>query len=70
MPVMDGLEATRRIREFEQASHIRPVPVIALTGLVGRDIEQDSFASGVNVFLTRPVTVKKLMEALKSLGLG
>ncbi|EON98273.1 putative histidine kinase g7 protein [Phaeoacremonium minimum UCRPA7] len=70
MPVMDGLEATRRIREFERASQIRPVPVIALTGLVGRDIEQDSFASGVNVFLTRPVTVKKLMDALKSLGLG
>lgn len=69
MPIMDGLESTRRIREFERANQLRPSIVIALTGLSGADVQQDAFASGVDLFLTRPVVLKGLVDALKVTGL-
>ena len=31
MPVMDGLEATRAIRQWEAETHARPIPILALT---------------------------------------
>lgn len=69
MPVMDGLESSRRAREFERARQLRPCKIIALTGLSGTDVQQDAFASGVDVFLTRPVTLKSVVHTLEALGL-
>jgi CheY-like chemotaxis protein len=69
MPVMDGLESTRRIREFERDQGLKPAVVIALTGLIGQDVRQDAFSSGVDLFLTRPLVLKGLEEALTSTGL-
>ncbi|KAH8895377.1 hypothetical protein GQ53DRAFT_839022 [Thozetella sp. PMI_491] len=69
MPIMDGLESTRRIREFERAGKHQPSVVITLTGLDGADVQQDAFASGVDLFLTRPLTLQGLEEALVATGL-
>lgn len=69
MPVMDGLESARRIRQHERANRLQQTPIIALTGLAGAGIQQDAVASGVDMFLTRPVTLKRLVEALESVGL-
>ncbi|KAK3395293.1 hsp90-like protein [Podospora didyma] len=68
MPVMDGLESTRHIREFERDRKLKPTVVIALTGLSGADIQQDAFVSGVDLFLTRPLVLKGLVKALESTG--
>ncbi|KAK3375744.1 hsp90-like protein, partial [Lasiosphaeria ovina] len=65
MPIMDGLESTRRIREFERTNKLKPTVVIALTGLSGSDIQQDAFVSGVDMFLTRPLVLKTLVKALE-----
>lgn len=70
MPTMDGLESTRRIREFERAQKLKPVTVIALTGLSGEEIQQDAFVSGVDLFLTRPVVLSGLKGALEATGHG
>ncbi|KAM7183949.1 hypothetical protein V8F33_013265 [Rhypophila sp. PSN 637] len=70
MPVMDGLESTRRIREFERVKKLKPVTVIALTGLSGDEIQQDAFVSGVDLFLTRPLVFKGLEKALEMTGHG
>lgn len=70
MPVMDGLECTRRIREFERAQKLQPVTVIALTGLSGKEIQHDAFVSGVDLFLTRPIVFKGLEKALEVTGHG
>jgi CheY-like chemotaxis protein len=68
MPVMDGLEATREIRklekeritEFGEAAAPPPALIIALTGLAnGRD-QVDAFASGVNLFMTKPTKFKEI----------
>ncbi|MBI5170274.1 MAG: PAS domain S-box protein [Candidatus Eisenbacteria bacterium] len=64
MPVMDGYDSTRRIREDEAASGRPRVPVIALTAsaLVG-DREQ-CLAAGMDDFLTKPVKAEDLRTAL------
>lgn len=64
MPVLDGVQATRRIREHEQSRRIHPTTVIALTGLGSASIRRDATASGVNVFLTKPVNLKSLKQVL------
>lgn len=68
MPTMDGLESARRIRQHERANRLKQTPIIALTGLAGAGVQEDAIASGVDLFLTRPVTLKRLMEALQTVG--
>ncbi|KAH8172137.1 histidine kinase-, DNA gyrase b-, and HSP90-like ATPase domain-containing protein [Sarocladium implicatum] len=67
MPVMDGLDATRRIRAYERKKGLRPVPIVALTGLASHSVQQEARESGVDVFLTKPVSMKALNETLKSI---
>lgn len=69
MPLMDGLQSARRIRQFERDHRLKQTPIIALTGLAGVAVQEDAVASGVDMFLTRPVTLKTLMEALEAVGL-
>ncbi|KAG9672586.1 hypothetical protein KCU95_g3500, partial [Aureobasidium melanogenum] len=64
MPRMDGLEATRRIRSFEQSNGMEASKVIALTGLASAEAQQEAFSSGVDQFMTKPVRLKELGEVL------
>ncbi|CAJ2505800.1 Uu.00g131940.m01.CDS01 [Anthostomella pinea] len=64
MPVMDGLEATRRIREIERTRKLAPTTIIALTGLASSSTQQEAFASGMDLFLTKPVKLKDLHTRL------
>jgi signal transduction histidine kinase/CheY-like chemotaxis protein len=64
MPVMDGLSATREIRALERKQGLPSTTIIALTGLASTKTEQEAFASGVNLFLTKPVQLKKLKDIL------
>ncbi|KEQ62322.1 uncharacterized protein M437DRAFT_35031, partial [Aureobasidium melanogenum CBS 110374] len=60
MPEMDGLESTRRIRAFERAKGLRPAVIVALTGMASASVQQEAFASGVDLFMTKPVRLKEL----------
>jgi len=63
MPVMDGYEATRRIRDQEQgATHI---PVIALTAHAVLGAEAKCRAAGMDAYLTKPLNRKKLEDCLE-----
>ncbi|THY92074.1 hypothetical protein D6C92_06000 [Aureobasidium pullulans] len=62
MPVMDGLESTRQIRAFERAKGLRPAIIVALTGMASASAQQEAFASGVDLFLTKPVRLKELTK--------
>ncbi|KAI1124255.1 hypothetical protein F5Y10DRAFT_269313 [Nemania abortiva] len=66
MPRLDGLQATRQIREFEAAHHLPPATVIALTGLASASVQQEAFESGVNLFLTKPVKLQEISQILQS----
>src|SRR4051794_34621775 len=65
MPVMDGFESSRLIRAFEHERRLRPAVIIALTGLASAAAQEDAFATGINLFLTKPVRLKELTAILK-----
>lgn len=67
MPVMDGMESTRRIREFEKENGLKKADVIALTGLASAQAQQEAEAAGIDVFLPKPV---KFAELKKMLAVG
>ena len=69
MPVMDGLESTRLIREFEHQNQLKPTIVIALTGLASAAAQREAFASGIDIFLSKPVAFAELKHILESKGL-
>lgn len=65
MPVMDGYEATREIRQWELKNRIRRTPIIALTAnAMKRDIER-SLESGCDNHLTKPIKKKMLMDLVQ-----
>ncbi|MDH5641178.1 MAG: response regulator [Nitrospira sp.] len=66
MPVMDGLEATRTIREWEQAHHREPTPIIALTAHALKEEMDKSLAAGCTAHVTKPVAKPTLMTAIST----
>lgn len=70
MPEMDGLEATRQIRAFENRNNLPKVTIIALTGVADADIQQEANSSGVNLFLIKPVRLGDLEVILKGVVTG
>ena len=57
MPVMDGLESTRKIRALGKT-----MPIIALTANAFDDDRNACFDSGMNDFMTKPVSAEELSE--------
>lgn len=60
MPIMDGFESTRQIRLFERALGRSPTVIVALTGLGSKEAQRKAFRSGVDLFLSKPVPMRKL----------
>ncbi|EEY19589.1 histidine kinase G7 [Verticillium alfalfae VaMs.102] len=69
MPVMDGFEATRRIRTFERERQLPPITIIALSGLASESAQDEAFVSGIDLFLTKPVRLKDMASVLESRNL-
>lgn len=63
MPVMDGLEATSRIRKLDRED-CRTIPIIAMSANAFEEDVKRSLASGMNGHLSKPVDVGKLREML------
>jgi CheY-like chemotaxis protein len=57
MPVMDGLEATKLIREAEKAKKKQRVPIIAVTGISDRDT---CLQAGMDDFMNKPFLLEHL----------
>ena len=64
MPVMDGAEATRRIRAWERESGRLPLPVIALTAGAFAEDRQHCLAAGMSDFLPKPVDFVALQNMM------
>jgi CheY-like chemotaxis protein len=61
MPEMDGFEATRSIREFESQRSLSATPIVALTAHALQEHRDAVFASGMNYYLSKPVTLDNLV---------
>jgi two-component system sensor histidine kinase/response regulator len=69
MPEMDGMEATRRIRETE-AETGRRVPIVAVTANAMEADREACFEAGMDDFLTKPVMMESLRAVLDRFVLG
>ena len=63
MPVMDGIEATRRIRTMERPDS-RTIPIIAMTANAFDQDSRKSLDSGMNGHLSKPIRVEELLGML------
>lgn len=68
MPVLDGVEATRRIRLFEQDAGRRPIPIVAVTASAMAS-ECDAYrAAGMNDVILKPFSAQALSSMLARHG--
>lgn len=65
MPIMDGMEATKRFREHETVSRqdSRQL-IIGLSATNDQDIIEDGFAAGLDDYLFKPVTAESFLLKL------
>ena len=66
MPVMDGYTATRRIRALKDPARAA-VPIVAMTANVFEEERKQAFDCGMNGFLSKPIVVEELIDALRGI---
>ena len=64
MPVMNGLDATRQIRQLTGMSTL---PIIAISASVTKEDQDDCLVAGMHAFMTKPVNQNRLLETLADL---
>lgn len=62
MPEMDGMETTKRLRQHKNTTL---TPIIALTAHALNSEKQEILTSGMNAYLTKPVSENKLLEVIQ-----
>lgn len=65
MPVMDGYEATRCIRSLKDSA-LSSVPIVAMTANAFDDDRRATAECGMNGFISKPINMKEVIEALHS----
>ncbi|HMS84480.1 MAG TPA: PAS domain S-box protein [Nitrospira sp.] len=65
MPIMDGLQATATIRQWERAQGRPPVPIVALTAQALAEEREKSLAAGYTAHLTKPIKKPDLLKAIE-----
>jgi CheY-like chemotaxis protein len=64
LPGIDGLEATRRLRNSEKH---KAIPIIALTAHAFQSDEIEAKAAGCNEFETKPIDLERLLSKIEAL---
>ena len=64
MPVMDGYEAARRMREHEAAAGKARTPILAVTAHATDENERRVLQSGCDGYLTKPIPKARLIQAI------
>lgn len=65
MPVMDGVEALNKIREYENQNSLKETPIIALTANAIKGDKEKFLELGMNDYLSKPVNSDELVRVLK-----
>ncbi len=64
MPILDGYQATRAIREHEALTGLAPVPIVALTAHALPEYREKARFAGMDAYLEKPVRLSSLTNAL------
>ena len=64
MPVMSGLEATRRIRQHEHDRGAQPTPIIGLSAYARQEQIDTAITQGMTDYLTKPCRKDTLLPCL------
>ena len=67
MPVMDGIQATKKIREIEMEKRSIPTPIIAITANALAGDREHCLASGMDEYISKPFQVEMLVSKMKNL---
>ena len=64
MPVMDGYEATRRIRQLENPKQ-SSIPIIAMTANAFDEDRKATLDCGMNGFISKPIDLQEVVQVLR-----
>lgn len=64
MPEMDGLQATREIRQYEQQHGVGRTPIIAMTAYAGKDDRDICLHAGMDDYISKPIKPMQVLEKL------
>ena len=65
MPVMDGWEATKILKEKMKKSEIKNIPIIACTAYCDEENRKKCIQAGMDDIISKPVTKAKVFHTLK-----
>ncbi len=66
MPILDGYEATRQLRQWEEEQHLKAVPIIALTAHAFVRFRKKCVEAGCSDYLTKPIRRNTLLQTLST----
>lgn len=69
MPVMDGYEATKRIRKLSDPA-LAGIPILAMTANAFEEDRKAALASGMNGFISKPVNTEEIIRVLEEILFG
>jgi osomolarity two-component system sensor histidine kinase NIK1 len=69
MPVMDGIQATRLIREYENYNTHKKSKIIAVTAHTRDGEQQKLFDAGIDKYLSKPFKSVELISMLENLSI-
>jgi len=70
MPVMDGIEATQEILEFEKEEEIEHTPIIAVTANVLKGDRERFLGAGMDEYISKPISKDALLKILERVAHG